>query len=86
MAQVEWEILHIAQETCNTGIGPRFADYIHEHFRIVGFRLEERDANMKDLKSCQAALQRLHDANRYNFITQENRRRLSILRGTIHLG
>ncbi|KAJ5697193.1 hypothetical protein N7488_010877 [Penicillium malachiteum] len=57
----------------NTAIAPQFAGHIHEHFHSIGFRVEERDANTKDLKSSQAALQRLYNASRYKVIIQGNK-------------
>lgn len=64
----------------NTGLAPRFIGHVHEHGRVIGFileKLEGREANIKDISSCQSALQRLHDigilhgdVNRYNFIVQ----------------
>lgn len=70
----------------NTGLAPRFIGHVHEHGRVIGFileKLEGREANIKDLSSCQSALQRLHDigilhgdANRYNFIIQDGTARL----------
>ncbi|KAL5341344.1 hypothetical protein BJX70DRAFT_66310 [Aspergillus crustosus] len=92
VARFEWEIPRLSQETLiyksleDTGLAPRFMGHVHEHGRVIGFileKLEGRQANIEDLSSCQAALQRLHDigilhgdVNRYNFIIQDDAARL----------
>lgn len=92
VARFEWELPRLSQETLmykrleNTGLAPRFIGHVHEHGRVTGFileKLEGREANIKDLSSCQSALQRLHDigilhgdVNRYNFIVQDDAVRL----------
>ncbi|KAJ5884183.1 hypothetical protein N7504_011755 [Penicillium tannophilum] len=92
IARFEWELPRLSQETRayqkleNTGLAPRFLGHIHEHGRVIGFvleKLEGRDADINDLKSCQASVQRLHDIgivhgdlNRYNFIMQDDSARL----------
>jgi predicted Ser/Thr protein kinase len=92
VARFEWELPRLSQETLiyksleDRGLAPRFIGHVHEHGRVIGFMLEKldgREANIKDLSSCQSALQRLHDigilhgdANRYNFIIQDDKARL----------
>ncbi|KAJ5178625.1 uncharacterized protein N7500_001324 [Penicillium coprophilum] len=92
VARFEWELPRLSAETLvyrsleNTGLAPRFIGHVHEHGRVIGFILEKlqgREANIKDLSSCQSALQRLHDigilhgdVNRYNFIVQDDTVRL----------
>ncbi|KAJ6009114.1 hypothetical protein N7499_000932 [Penicillium canescens] len=92
VARFEWELPRLSLETLiyksleDTGLAPRFIGHVHEHGRVVGFMLEKlegREANINDLSSCQSALQRLHDigilhgdANRYNFIIQDDKARL----------
>lgn len=92
VARFEWEIPRLLLETLmyskleNTGLAPRFIGHVHEHGRVIGFMLQKlqgREANIQDLSSCQAALQRLHDigilhgdVNRYNFIVQDGTARL----------
>ncbi|KAJ5543358.1 hypothetical protein N7461_009361 [Penicillium sp. DV-2018c] len=92
VARFEWELPRLSQETLiyrsleDRGLAPRFIGHVHEHGRVIGFMLEKlegREANIKDLSSCQSALQRLHDlgivhgdANRYNFIIQNEKARL----------
>jgi predicted Ser/Thr protein kinase len=92
VARFEWELPRLSQETLiyksleDTGLAPRFIGHVHEHGRVIGFMLEKlegREANINDLSSCQSALQHLHDigilhgdANRYNFIIQDDKARL----------
>ncbi|KGO72686.1 Lipopolysaccharide core heptose(II) kinase [Penicillium italicum] len=92
VARFEWELPRLSLETLiyksleDTGLAPRFLGHVHEHGRVIGFvleKLEGREANIKDLPSCQSTLQRLHDngilhgdANKYNFIIQVDKARL----------
>lgn len=92
ITRFEWEIPRLSQETLiyksleDRGLAPRFIGHVHEHGRVIGFMLEKlegREANIKDLSSCQSTLQRLHDidilhgdANRYNFIIQDDKAQL----------
>ncbi|KAJ5755201.1 hypothetical protein N7533_004744 [Penicillium manginii] len=86
IARFEWELPRVSQETLiyksleEKGLAPRFLG------RVIGFMLEQlegREANIKDLSSCQSALQRLHDigilhgnANRYISIIQDDKAQL----------
>lgn len=84
IASFEWEISRNEKETRayqmleDSGLAPRFLAHVHEGGRVIGFlleKLEGRSASIQDLKSCEAALMRLHnrklkhgDVNRHNFL------------------